>query len=73
MSMPTVCFTGSCLGFTRKELTEKCQGKYDVKDSVTKDLDYLACADPNSGSSKLQKAAKNGTKIISYDELLKTL
>ena len=73
MSMPTICFTGACLGFTRKELTEKCQGKYDVKDSVTKDLDYLACADPNSGSSKLQKAAKNGTKIISYDELLKTL
>jgi DNA ligase (NAD+) len=73
MSMPTICFTGSCAGFTRKELTEKCQGKYDVKDSVTKDLDYLACADPNSGSSKLQKAMKNGTKIISYTELLQSL
>ena len=73
MSMPTICFTGACIGFTRKELTEKCQGKYDVKDSVTKDLDYLACADPNSGSSKLQKAAKNGTKIISYTELLQSL
>ena len=32
MSMPTICFTGACPGFTRKELTEKCQGKYDVKD-----------------------------------------
>ena len=73
MSMPTICFTGACPGFTRSELTEKCQGKYDVKDSVTKDLDYLACADPNSGSSKLQKAAKNGTKIISYTELLQSL
>lgn len=73
MSMSTICFTGACPGFTRSELAEKCQGKYDVKDSVTKDLDYLACADPNSGSSKLQKAAKNGTKIISYTELLQSL
>jgi DNA ligase (NAD+) len=73
MSMPTICFTGACPGFTRNELTEKCRGKYDVKDSVTKDLNYLACADPNSGSSKLQKAAKNGTKIISYTELLQSL
>lgn len=73
MSMPTICFTGACPGFTRSELAKKCQGKYDVKDSVTKDLDYLACADPNSGSSKLQKAAKNGTKIISYTELLQSL
>jgi len=70
MNMPTICFTGACPGYTRSQLTELCQGRYDVKDTVTKDLDYLACADPNSGSSKLQKAVKNGTKIISYTELL---
>ena len=70
MSMPTICFTGTCPGYTRSQLTELCQGHFDVKDTVVKGLDYLACADPNSGTSKLQKAAKNGTKIISYTELL---
>lgn len=69
----SICFTGACPGYTRNQLAELCKGKYNVVDSVTKDLDILACADPNSGSSKLQKAAKNGTKIISYDELLADL
>lgn len=68
---PTICFTGACPGYSRNELTEMCKSKYNVVNSVTKDLDILACADPNSGSSKLQKATKNGTKIISYDDLLK--
>lgn len=71
--MPTICFTGACPGHTRKELAEMCKNKYTVVDSVTKDTQFLVCADPNSGSSKLQKAAKNGTKIISYDDLLKSL
>lgn len=71
-NLPTICFTGTCPGYSRNELTEKCKGKYNVVNSVTKDLNILACADPNSGSSKLQKAAKNGTKVISYEELLKT-
>lgn len=71
--LPTICFTGTCPICSRKELAEKCKGKYNVVDSVTKDLSILACADPNSGSSKLQKAAKNGTKIISYEELLANL
>lgn len=71
--LPTVCFTGACPGHSRNELAEMCKGKYNVVNSVTKDLDILACADPNSGSSKLQKAAKNGTKVISYDELLSIL
>lgn len=72
-NLQTICFTGACPGHSRKDLTELCKGKYNVVDSVTKDLDILACADPNSGSSKLQKAAKNGTKVISYEDLLKTL
>lgn len=71
--LPTICFTGTCANYSRKELAEKCKVKYNVVDSVTKDLSILACADPNSGSSKLQKAVKNGTKIISYEELLANL
>lgn len=69
-NLPTICFTGACPGYSRNQLTEMCKGKYTVVDSVTKDLNTLACSDPNSGSSKLQKATKNGTKVISYDELL---
>lgn len=72
-SLPTICFTGACPGHSRKELAEMCKGKYTVVGSVTKDTAILACEDPSSGSTKLQKAAKNGTKIISYDDLLKTL
>lgn len=71
--LPTICFTGTCPGYSRKELTDMCKGKYTVVSSVTKDTNMLACEDPNSGSSKLQKAVKNGTKIISYDELLKNI
>lgn len=71
--LPTICFTGVCPGYSRSELAKKCEGKFTVVNSVTKDLNILACADPNSGSSKLQKAAKNGTKVISYEELLKKL
>ena len=68
--LPSVCFTGACPGYTRAELSDLVEGKYVVKDSVTKDLDILVCADPNSGSSKLQKAAKNGVRIMSYDDFL---
>ena len=39
-------------------------------DKVDKTLNILVCADPNSGSSKLQKAAKYGTKIISENEFM---
>lgn len=70
---PTVCFTGACPGYSRSELAAMASGKYTVKDSVTKDLAILVCADPSSGSSKLQKAAKNGTKLMSYEEFLATL
>lgn len=72
-SLPMICFTGACPGHSRSQLTEMCRGKYAVVSSVTKDTAVLACEDPNSGSSKLQKAAKNGTKIISYEQLLKEI
>lgn len=70
---PSVCFTGACPGHSRGELTAMASGKYTVKDAVTKDLEILVCADPTSGSSKLQKAAKNGTRLMSYEEFLATL
>lgn len=70
---PTVCFTGACPGYTRSELAELAAAKYTVLGAVTKDLQMLVCADPNSGSSKLRKAAQNGTKVISYDEFLSDL
>lgn len=71
--LQTICFTGACPGHSRKELAEMCKGKYTVVGSVTKDTSFLACEDPSSGSAKLQKAAKCGTKIISYEELLRSL
>lgn len=72
-SKPTICFTGTCPGYSRAELTDLCRDKYTVLGGVTKDLQILACADPNSGSGKLKAAAKNGTKVISYEELLSSL
>lgn len=72
-SLPTICFTGACPGHSRKELETMCAGKYIVVGGVTKDTKFLACADPNSGSNKLKTATKNGTKIISYDDLLKEI
>ena len=65
-----ICFTGTA-PISRKELTELLLSKgYNVKDSITKDLDILLCEDPNGSSSKLVKARKNGIKIISYSEFL---
>jgi NAD-dependent DNA ligase len=36
-------------------------------------VNYLVAADPTAGSSKLKKAEKNGTKIISEQDLLKMI
>ncbi len=69
----SVCFTGTCPDYTRAELIEMVEDRYEVKDSVTKGLDILVCADPNAGSSKLQKAEKNGVKIMSYEDFLEMI
>lgn len=58
------CFTGA-LSRPRKELedlVEKHGGN--LLSGVTKDLKYLVMADPNSGSSKAEKAKKYGTQCI---------
>lgn len=70
---PTVCFTGTCSSFSRKELKNLSTSKYTVVDSVTKDLSILVCEDPMSGSSKLKKATSLGITLMSYDDFLKTL
>jgi DNA ligase (NAD+) len=40
---------------------------------VTKELNYLIMADPSSGSSKAQKAAKYGTACIDEAQFLAML
>ena len=44
-----------------------------VSSSVSKNTTHLICKDPNSGSSKLEKARLLGIKIMSVDELLDLL
>jgi DNA ligase (NAD+) len=41
-----------------------------VLSGVTKDLKYLVMADPNSGSSKAEKAKKYGTECINEEQFL---
>jgi DNA ligase (NAD+) len=64
------CFTGA-LSKPRKEyesLVEQNGGT--LLSGVTKDLNYLVMADPNSGSSKAEKAKKYGTKCINEEDFL---
>ena len=64
----SVCFTGA-LSIKRSEAESwvKEQGG-SVKSSVVKGLTYLVTNDPDSGSSKNEKAKKQGTKVISENE-----
>lgn len=41
--------------------------------SYTKNVNYLVTADSNSTSSKMEKAKKNGTKIINHIQLMKLI
>lgn len=64
------CFTGA-LSRPRKEyedMVEKHGGT--LLSGVTKELKYLVMADPNSGSSKAEKAKKYGTKCINEADFL---
>ena len=66
----TICFTGK-MEHKRSEMEKLAESIGFVPiDKVDKTLNILVCADPNSGSSKLQKAAKYGTKIISENEFM---
>ncbi len=70
LSGKSFCFTGA-LPRPRKEyedLVEKHGGS--VLSGVTKDLNYLVMSDPNSGSSKAEKARKYGTECIDADAFM---
>ncbi len=67
------CFTGA-LSRPRKELeqlVEKHGGN--LLSGVTRDLKYLVMADPNSGSSKAEKARKYGTQCIDEEAFLQVV
>jgi DNA ligase (NAD+) len=66
----TFCFTGA-LPRPRKEyedLVEQHGGQ--VRSAVTKDLDFLVMSDPNSASTKVEKARKYGTSCIDADQFM---
>ena len=66
-----VCMTGAGPK-TRKELIKNIEDKgYEFVDHVSSDTDILICEDINGSSGKLQKAKKQGTKLISYDEFFR--
>ena len=64
----TVCFTGK-MSKTRGEM-EKTAAEAGLipVDHVDKNTKILVCADPSSGSSKMQKAKKLGCRILSEAE-----
>jgi DNA ligase (NAD+) len=65
-----VCMTGKGpLG--RKELQKIIEERgYEFSSTVTKTTDILLCEDPEGSSSKLQKARRNGTTLLSYEDFL---
>ena len=68
-----ICITGALSKSKEhfKTLIESVGHGY--TDTFSKSTTHLVAADPDSGSSKLEKAKKAGTKVISEDELLKLL
>jgi DNA ligase (NAD+) len=73
LSGKSFCLTGT-MTRGRKEIEEDIEANGgEVKKSVGKGLDYLVMSDPNSTSSKAQKARKLGTQVISEDELNKMI
>jgi DNA ligase (NAD+) len=78
----TFCFTGAVRArneatgkpYTRKELEAMVEEKGGrALSDVTRGLDYLVMADPESKSSKSQKARKLGTRVLSEEEFFELL
>ncbi|MDA3958924.1 BRCT domain-containing protein [Oceanispirochaeta sp.] len=67
-----VCMTGKGpLG--RKEIQKIIEEKgYEFSSSVTNSTSILLCEDAGGSSSKLQKARKNGIRLLSYEDFLKS-
>ena len=66
----TICFTGKMEN--KRSVMEQIAKDHGFipMDHVDKNLSILVCANPNSGSGKLQKAAKYGTRIISEKDFM---
>ena len=65
------CFTGAA-SRPRKELWELVEKNGGVVDeTMKKTTNFLVLADPNSTSSKAQKARKQGTTLISEEDFVK--
>jgi NAD-dependent DNA ligase len=62
-----VVFTGVRLKEEEEKLLELRGAK--IGSSVSKNTTHLVCKDPNSGSSKLEKAKSLGVEIMSVDDL----
>ena len=71
----TVCISGKLPSGKKKSdyKTPLLAAGYQLVDKVNKDLDYLVLADPNSNSSKAQKAKKFGVTLISEEQLQKLI
>lgn len=71
----SICFTGA-LSIPRSQAAKLAEDAgFEVKNAVSKGLTYLVTPDPNSGSSKNEKAKKYGTTVIdeaAFMELVKT-
>jgi DNA ligase (NAD+) len=64
-----ICITGA-LSRPKSYFQSLIEKRGDVyTDTFSKSVTHLVAADVNSGSAKLKKAAKQGTKIINEDEL----
>ena len=69
LSGKSFCITGR-LSRPKKKWQEEIEAVGGIYEkSVKRGLDFLVCADPSSGSSKLKKAAKLGVAVISEEQL----
>lgn len=67
----TFCFTGT-LSKTRQEMEDHVMDVGgDIRDRVTKTLDFLVAANPRGHGAKLKAARAYGVQIISEDEFWK--
>ncbi|MDA1140618.1 MAG: hypothetical protein O3B01_18780 [Planctomycetota bacterium] len=70
-ALKTICITGKLPSGKKKEefAAPLNSAGYELVDTVSRELDYLVIADPNSNSSKARKAREYGTALISEEQL----
>ncbi|MBO5959501.1 MAG: hypothetical protein J6Q65_05215, partial [Lentisphaeria bacterium] len=69
-ALPTVCFTGKMPEKRSYYENLAREHGYEPADSVNSGLSVLVCMDVNENSGKLQKARKNGIRIVALDDWL---